>query len=271
MSDYYEELFDEEWKTKRIEILQRDKHRCKICGRTRTSSVKFPEDPVLPKEELHVGLNYSESVTVKNDVCAIWDKQTLSSGIVFLYSGKTQTFVLDNGLHHVLFDGKYIVPTTVETKEELQAEDVKYGIATCEDGTLCPIMFRAEDLPFAPFNEKKIARPYISDHAIKLHVHHKYYVIGNKPWEYPNDCLITLCSDCHEKLHHDGIVEIPVYAIDSNGRKIKMEYTPCNRCNGLGYIKEYLYYKGGICFRCNGVKYEELIESTKNRERFNRS
>ena len=263
MSDYYEELFDEEWKKKRTEILQRDNHRCKICGRTRTFPIECPEEPSRPKQEFHVGLNYSDSVAVCNDACAICDKKTLSSGIVSLYGGKAQTFVLDNGLRHVLIGRTYIVPTTIESKEELQAEDIMYGIATCSDGTLCPIMFRAEDVSFAPFLHNKIERPYRSDHAVELHVHHKYYILGRKPWEYPNDCLITLCSDCHEKLHHDGIVDIPIYTIDSNGRHIKMEYTPCNRCNGLGYIKEYLYYKGGICFRCNGAKYEELIERTK--------
>ena len=31
-----------------------------------------------------------------------------------------------------------------------------------------------------------------------LHVHHKWYVWGNDPWDYPNDALVTLCLDCHE-------------------------------------------------------------------------
>lgn len=32
----------------------------------------------------------------------------------------------------------------------------------------------------------------------ELQVHHKAYKKGLKPWEYPDDMLITLCSDCHE-------------------------------------------------------------------------
>lgn len=32
-----------------------------------------------------------------------------------------------------------------------------------------------------------------------LHVHHKRYIQGNKPWEYDNDDLITLCDRCHEE------------------------------------------------------------------------
>lgn len=34
-----------------------------------------------------------------------------------------------------------------------------------------------------------------------LQVHHTYYLLGNKPWQYPNDCLLTLCNDCHEAEH----------------------------------------------------------------------
>ena len=33
-----------------------------------------------------------------------------------------------------------------------------------------------------------------------LNVHHKYYDFQNfldRPWDYPNEALITLCSDCH--------------------------------------------------------------------------
>ena len=32
-----------------------------------------------------------------------------------------------------------------------------------------------------------------------LNVHHKRYIPGLAPWEYPLDELITLCEDCHEK------------------------------------------------------------------------
>lgn len=32
-----------------------------------------------------------------------------------------------------------------------------------------------------------------------LHVHHRRYVYGRKPWEYEEQDLVTLCEDCHEK------------------------------------------------------------------------
>lgn len=34
-----------------------------------------------------------------------------------------------------------------------------------------------------------------------LHVHHKRYLTGHKPWEYPHDLCATLCSGCHAAEH----------------------------------------------------------------------
>jgi len=31
-----------------------------------------------------------------------------------------------------------------------------------------------------------------------LHVHHRRYINGRKPWEYDNNLLVTLCHSCHE-------------------------------------------------------------------------
>jgi 5-methylcytosine-specific restriction endonuclease McrA len=39
-----------------------------------------------------------------------------------------------------------------------------------------------------------------SDHKT-LHVHHKFYNKNTPPWEYGNDCLVTLCEDCHSSEH----------------------------------------------------------------------
>lgn len=30
-----------------------------------------------------------------------------------------------------------------------------------------------------------------------LHVHHRYYIWGNDPWDYPSESLVTLCDECH--------------------------------------------------------------------------
>lgn len=35
----------------------------------------------------------------------------------------------------------------------------------------------------------------------QLHVHHRTYFNGLKPWEYDDSLLTTLCDDCHENIH----------------------------------------------------------------------
>lgn len=30
-----------------------------------------------------------------------------------------------------------------------------------------------------------------------LHVHHRYYITGLAPWEYPDYSLVTYCDECH--------------------------------------------------------------------------
>jgi 5-methylcytosine-specific restriction endonuclease McrA len=32
-----------------------------------------------------------------------------------------------------------------------------------------------------------------------VHVHHRHYIKGREPWDYPNDLLVTLCHVCHKK------------------------------------------------------------------------
>lgn len=40
------------------------------------------------------------------------------------------------------------------------------------------------------------------DWFIEFHVHHKEYVKGWEPWEYPDDYLELLCWQCHEQHHY---------------------------------------------------------------------
>lgn len=37
----------------------------------------------------------------------------------------------------------------------------------------------------------------------QLHVHHQYYAKGKNPWEYPDDCFIVLCENCHQIVHKE--------------------------------------------------------------------
>jgi hypothetical protein len=39
------------------------------------------------------------------------------------------------------------------------------------------------------------------DKKSQLAVHHRYYISKRQPWEYPDWCFKTLCSDCHKEGH----------------------------------------------------------------------
>lgn len=38
---------------------------------------------------------------------------------------------------------------------------------------------------------------------LNLQAHHTKYIKGKRAWEYPNSTLVTLCRDCHQKVHQD--------------------------------------------------------------------
>lgn len=91
-----------------------------------------------------------------------------------------------------------------------------------------------------------------------LEVHHRYYILNHYAWKYDDSALITLCKDCHELIHKT--ISPLIYTITGD-RFIRMNFTPCNRCGGAGWFQKYTHVQGGICFRCNGSRYEELISS----------
>jgi hypothetical protein len=61
----------------------------------------------------------------------------------------------------------------------------------------------------------------------ELHVHHKLYIKGRKPWEYDDDQLEALCKNCHSKTT-DLDKEIKrLLGVASNGDKAQL----------LGYLR----------------------------------
>jgi len=92
------------------------------------------------------------------------------------------------------------------------------------------------------------------DNPVILHVHHLYYIWNHLPWEYDLSALKTVCHICHQDIHLNEI--IPVYADTYLGNTIKV--SPCNKCNGTGFIGKYHYHHDGICFECMGKKYFRL-------------
>lgn len=113
---------------------------------------------------------------------------------------------------------------------------------------------KIEDLRFAEQKKEDIMRllcftDNISNEDLRpdLHVHHKFYIHGNRAWEYEDDALVTLCIDCHQKEHDEKVIK--VY---SKNKEELYIIEKCGKCYGSGYLKEYDYYCDGICFDCHG-------------------
>lgn len=96
--------------------------------------------------------------------------------------------------------------------------------------------------------------------SVPLEVHHKYYMQGLDPWEYPDEVLTTLCAECHHKWHQNNQIR---YAEKKGYTWYWTKRIPCLRCNGVGYLHEYRYYKDGICFRCWGERFEKAEQRVK--------
>ena len=94
-----------------------------------------------------------------------------------------------------------------------------------------------------------------------LNVHHRYYLFTKKAWEYDDNALITLCRHCHILVHKSVP---PLIYLERNGKLESIKFTPCHRCHGAGFIPEFKHVNNGICFRCNGSRYDELINGANN-------
>jgi len=51
-----------------------------------------------------------------------------------------------------------------------------------------------------------------TDTLSNLQVHHIYYIDDHKPWEYPDEALITLCDLCHAKAEFSKWLRTKGYA-----------------------------------------------------------
>lgn len=95
----------------------------------------------------------------------------------------------------------------------------------------------------------------------KLHVHHKWYIKDEFPWEIENDGLVALCHYCHKDVHKKE--EIPVYGKNSDGTLYHtINYNIyCTRCSGAGWFPQYKHVEDGICFKCRGDSISSTIFS----------
>ncbi len=81
-----------------------------------------------------------------------------------------------------------------------------------------------------------------------LQIHHKLYYWNRLPWEYTRQDLLTLCHECHMKVHS----EHTIFMYKDETKTLKVQAAGCSKCGGTGYLKEYNYYMNGVCFECGG-------------------
>lgn len=73
------------------------------------------------------------------------------------------------------------------------------------------------------------------DDGTMLSVHHKRYVKGRKPWEYPEHELVVLCQPCHEIEHDEKDLRGDlVAALHPDGPASEGEFFAI----GAGYVSE---------------------------------
>ena len=229
---YRELLESDEWQERRQEILKRDDNKCTNCGNVELINFSKKEKIRYLFYDEKIKLN---TVVVGHDDSEVYEVNVWGEQLPDNFIGNLLFYISDEANRNYLIG-------IVDSRKAL----ILSGNPRKRSWFIQSLLSELDQ------NSKLDQLLWI---LVKgLHVHHKYYQEGLLPWEYPDDALMTLCYKCHEKLHKDGIVEV----LDKHGNNIG-HYHYCKRCNGAGWFPEYWYFQSGICFRCDGARYEELI------------
>ncbi len=240
---YKVQLEQPEWLTKRKQILNRDSHRCVECS-NQSYQQAFSSGLIFNNRQYEKILK--SVLHNENFIVNIWDMRENRIQTAFI---KRENFNPDKS--YVAFyelSGKY---ANIVGLKNILDERIELSPSILDIVRL-GIKGRVTNRTFDSVYE--IISPNDTWNYIKgLHVHHTYYQEGKLAWQYDQSALQTLCWVCHEKLHKNKTVPV----LDSNGNAIGL-YTNCKRCAGAGYFPEFYYVNSGICFRCDGNRFEEL-------------
>jgi hypothetical protein len=246
---YLELLQTREWAEKRKSILQRDQIRCRMCSnQTLVKEARFIASASIKEANGWFVIQYFDPVKQKIETRFSSIEHTVTNPAVTKFD---------------LFTVSIYVQTT-DDKDFLAGvrlfePDWEYVLKEVKDSLL------AKYPVFSPDSIEEELRRHMDENTAQriskewyfiagLNVHHHYYTKGKRPWEYPDDALETLCRDCHIEVHKTKV--IPYYSSDGS---FIMNLTPCDRCGGHGIIPPYSHVQDGICFKCRGARYLELI------------
>ncbi|NBA84777.1 hypothetical protein GVN16_03355 [Emticicia sp. CRIBPO] len=254
--NYREQLNQPEWLAKRERIIKRDFSSCINCkNETYTTLSKgiILGNDIMYKNTLQNKYKYQNSIHIFD----------LENNIIKRVYTNSSNFDIRN--NYIGFYQESDVHTRVIALKSIQDSDIEVTDGSYTTLSLClenSLFFKLLSINLKKiFSEKTYDSVYSGNinrgywHFITgLQVHHNYYKVGSLAWEYPDESLSTLCWLCHEIKHKEGITPV----LDVYGNNIA-NYTNCKKCHGLGYISKYDYYQNGVCFRCNGERWEELI------------
>lgn len=276
IEEYAELLKTSEWKEKRESILKRDDYTCQKCGRRGFSyrSLKisgYAELDELMKECSINGQpisNFLKSIEWKDKVYTpmiIFEQKYVKRKrwIISFKDNKSKrpfSFVVDDYPLHP----SYIKYEKEDLRVWHSGKEMNFPIdfyafkLSGYYGNTYYLKIRNDEGDisiyingkFFCFRTSKYGLfRYIALDFVTLHVHHKYYIEDRFPWEYDDDSLITLCSDCHSETHENN--KTPLF--DKHGSILVSDLPICDRCNGRGELPQYKYYMNGICFKCHGA------------------
>ena len=249
--NYADLLLSDEWKTSRTQILKRDGYKCQNCLNAKFLS-EFSKGILSGVYSVN-----SKPKEVKNTfIIDIWVQS--ESKLI-----NKRSFINKS---HRFSKGITCVAYFKEIEDQFNAITIALR-KTSISNPIAPIHMdnfdEWDENKQIQFFEEEATTEIASENwesfdwmfVLGLHVHHKYYVAGKNPWEYPVDALVTLCWHCHEEQHKGA----KIMECDEDGKFIR-ELTYCYRCHGAGVFPEFAHVEQGVCFRCHGARFEELIE-----------
>lgn len=237
----YEELLKTiEWEERRKKITERDNFCCTKCGKTNSFRHSNLNISIQTKDKLT-----KQSVTLQNKSIDTVKKELKINEISIIKTSFKNSCIgiTENGI---------LFLADIDTIKNVPKDELVINNGITEFG----LQFHVFGKRGQQFLDNNFVIPILVENPISMHVHHKFYVQNKLPWEYDDNALITLCNNCHFELHEHSIIH---YYSFVDGELRNLNYTPCSRCNGAGVFPEYRRIQNGVCFRCNGKKYEELI------------
>lgn len=277
----YAELLDrKEWKNKRESILKRDDYTCQKCGRRGFSFRSFKISGYSELNNLMKGWTIEDVPVVEYFKKIEWEgdeyfpmlsveKKSYRNNrkLISFYindSDKNKfSFIIDDESHfypcYIKYEQNELKIDNKETGSSFFVDLIAFKLRRTTFTLSCnyikifedkgDISILIADKLFVFRTSKYGIFRYRAMNFVTLHVHHRYYIEDRCPWEYDDDILITLCSDCHAEVHN--LETTPL--LSETGRVIYSDLPICDRCGGRGELPQYKYYMNGICFKCHGT------------------